>query len=121
MKVRSPEASNLKLYFITHPEFEIDARVMAPSAKRAKTAYLDYLSRNGYIEWWSRSLHRRKLIVKRASGNEDADVVLHYMEGVTDEPEVSAPKTSHLTHMPKTSGYQFDGEQPEFWREETLL
>ena len=110
------EPQPLKIYFITHPEFDIDARVVAPNSKRAKTAYLDFLSRNGYIEWWNRGYHRRRLVVKRATGQEDVDVVLHYLGSAEGIPEKAVPSAPRPSPRPA-----FRRPSSDIWREESLF
>ena len=51
----------------------------APSTKRARTAFLDYMSRNKHIKWSERSEVRRHIKVNKSfPGETEADVVLEY-------------------------------------------
>jgi ribosomal protein S8 len=86
---KSEDRQPIKVYVITDPQFDISALVYAPNTKRAKTVFLDYLTRHGYIDWWTRSKHRPRLIVARATGNEDVEVTLRY--DLEDLPKSSSP------------------------------
>jgi hypothetical protein len=67
-------------YYVTHPNFELSALVSAPSTDKARTAFLDWLERNEYIQRADRQYWRRDMIAHRAEDpvNISADTVLHY-------------------------------------------
>jgi hypothetical protein len=70
------------------------AEVEAASTKHARTAYLDYLSRNNLIDWNERQAWRSKTLAKRMQPGEfKTQVVLDYDAGTIPEVEVSSPPT----------------------------
>lgn len=66
-------------YYVTTPSSSLTAEVEAPDSRHARTAYLDYLSRNGLISWGSRQAIRRQIMTKRMqSGDIQTTVKLSY-------------------------------------------
>lgn len=82
-------------YYVQVPGTEFPtAEVEASSAKHARTAYLDYLSRNNLIGWGDRQSWRPKILAKRMqSGEIKTQVYLDYSAKTIPEAEVSAPPT----------------------------
>jgi len=64
----------------------------APSTKRARTVFLDYLVRNDEIDWSQRGETRKKIkVTKSEEGEMKADVVLDY-ELVGEKEEMGMPE-----------------------------
>jgi len=82
-------------YFVQVPGSEFPtAEVEASSAKHARTAYLDYLSRNNLIGWEDRQGWRSKILAKRMQPGEiKTQVYLDYSAKTIPETEVSLPPT----------------------------
>jgi len=82
-------------YYVQVPGTDFPtAEVEASSSKHARTAYLDYLSRNGQISWKDRQAWRPKIIAKRMQPGEiKTQVFLDYSARTIPEAEVSAPPT----------------------------
>jgi hypothetical protein len=74
-----------------HPEF-LTAEVKAPDARHSRTAYLDFLTRNGYINYSLRSVARKVIkVAKMEPGSIQTAVQLEY--GMAEPPvqELVAP------------------------------
>ena len=80
-------------YYVHIPNSEAPtAEVEASTTKHARTAYLDYLSRNGIIAWQQRQATRKLVKISRMQPGEiQTQVKLEY--GVSEPPvrEVEAP------------------------------
>ena len=75
------------VYYVTHPRIDKTGVVYAPTTEKARTTFLDWLERNGFIGRAHRHLLRRDMIAERIEDpNVPADVVLHYGY---EEPPVS--------------------------------
>jgi hypothetical protein len=71
----------------------------APSTKRARTAFLDYLSRNKHIRWSERGEVRRHIKVNKSfPGELEADVTLEY-DMVTGGEDKSIPPVGEESPM----------------------
>jgi len=83
----------MSTYYVHVPNTEVPtAEVSASSTKHARTAYLDYLSRSGKIDWRDRQLTRKLVKVNKMSPGEiQTQVKLEY--GVKEVPEqlIEAP------------------------------
>jgi len=83
----------MTVYYVHIPGSEAPtAEVDASSTKHARTAYLDYLSRNGTIGWRDRQLTRKFIKVNRMQPGEiQTQIKLEY--GVKEPPveEVEVP------------------------------
>ena len=74
-------------YLASHPEIGLTAQVEAPSTRKARTTYLDYLSRNQLIDWRTRQSYRENIPVKRIDpGEVDVDVELSYSDEGSEPP-----------------------------------
>lgn len=91
-------------YFVQVPGTDFPtAEVEASSSKHARTAYLDYLSRNEYIGWRDRQAWRRKTITKRMQPGEFKTQILLDYDGI---PAVT---TTELVDVPpETAGPAMD-------------
>ena len=68
------------------------AEVSASSSKHARTAYLDYLSRNNLVSWRDRQAIRPKIVTKRMQPGEiQTQVFLDYSAKTIPETEVQVP------------------------------
>ncbi|KKN16920.1 hypothetical protein LCGC14_0971250 [marine sediment metagenome] len=76
-------------YYVTHPNLGFSATVEAPSTEKARTAFLDYLERQGKISRSRRQDLRRNMVADRIAdpGEVMADVNLAY-----GYSEASAPR-----------------------------
>lgn len=87
-------------YYVAVPGSDFPtAEVEASSTKHARTAYLDYLSRNNYIGWRDRQTWRQKTVTKRMQpGEMRTQVQLDYDGKSIAEPEieVEAPGRGEL-------------------------
>jgi len=63
----------------------------APTTKHARTAYLDYLSRNKHISWKDRGEARRMIDITQWQDWMEPDVVLDY-DMVTKDEELGIPE-----------------------------
>ena len=73
------------------------AEVDAPDSRHARTAFLDYLSRNGMLQWGERQAARRLIIAKRMKPGEiKTDIRLDYgvREAKTEELPPPVQETS---------------------------
>ena len=57
-------------YYASIPNFDVTAEIEASDTKHARTSFLDYLSRNGYIDWGQRKVTRKAIILKRVQPGE---------------------------------------------------
>lgn len=84
------------IYYVSHPELEVTALVDAPSTEKARTAFLDYLERQGRVSRADRQYFRRDMIMHRTDSPEDfrADVELNYgyQEGPPSRVMARAPQ-----------------------------
>jgi len=80
-------------YYVHIPNSEAPtAEVEASSTKHARTAYLDYLSRNGIITWQSRQTVRPLIKASRMNpGETQTQVKLEYSLQEVPTREVQAP------------------------------
>lgn len=86
-------------YLVSHPQIDILAEVIAPDSRHARTTYLDYLSRNGIIQWEQRQTVRRAVMTKRVNPGEfQSDVQLRYSQsnGIP-EREIGTPEADWVT------------------------
>jgi len=68
------------------------AEVSASSSKHARTAYLDYLSRNNLVSWKDRQAIRPKIVTKRMQPGEiQTQIFLDYSAKTIPETEVQVP------------------------------
>ena len=79
-------------YYVTHPNMDFSATIEAPSTEKARTAYLDYLERQGL---WSRNRRqelRRNMVADRIMdpGEIQADIQLSY--GYEASPGYKIPR-----------------------------
>lgn len=66
-------------YYVTHPRIDKTGVVYAPATEKARTTFLDWLERNGFIRRAHRHLFRQDMVAERIEDpNVPADVVLHY-------------------------------------------
>lgn len=94
-------------YFVQIPGTDFPtAEVEASSSKHARTAYLDYLSRNEYISWRDRQAWRRKTIAKRVQPGEFKTQVLLDYDGIG-----AVTTTEHLDVPPETAEPAMDMEE----------
>jgi len=69
----------MNVYYVKHSELGKDALVHAPSTEKARTAFLDYLERNGMVSRKDRQSWRKGLITDRVEeGETSAEVELWY-------------------------------------------
>lgn len=80
-------------YYVEAPGSDFPtAEVEASSTKHARTAYLDYLSRNNLIGWRDRQAWRQKIVTKRMQpGEMRTQVLLDYDGKDVPETEVEVP------------------------------
>lgn len=87
-------------YYVAVPGSDFPtAETEASSTKHARTAYLDYLSRNNYIGWGDRQAWRQKIVTKRMQPGEIRTQVLLDYDGksiVEPETEIEAPGRGEL-------------------------
>ena len=70
-------------YYVQVPGTDFPtAEVEASSSKHARTAYLDYLSRNEYIGWRDRQAWRKRIVTKRMQPGEIKTQVLLDYDGI---------------------------------------
>ena len=90
-------------YYVTHPRIDKTAVVYAPATEKARTTFLDWLERKGFIRRAQRHLFRRDMV---AEGIEDpnvpSDVVLNY--GYEEGPSVRYTMEGVLGEQPTTRG-----------------
>jgi hypothetical protein len=100
----------MAVYYVFMPKYiDITAEVDAPDSRHARTAYLDYLSRSGMIQWGERQAARRQIITKRMQPGEiQTDVKLEY--GVREPAKVEELKAP-VTY-PAGVGSEFSGGEP---------
>jgi len=73
----------MSVYYVSHPEFALKAKVDAPSTDKARTTYLDYMERTGVVPRTSRQEIRRGIATKRLGDPSEflADIELDYGYG----------------------------------------
>ena len=117
------------VYYVTHPNLEASAKVDAPSTEKARTTFLDFLERQGYINRADRQYWRRNMVAERLESPEDAmaDIELSYgyeelhprrtqealLEG--EVPYRSQAEILEHRYPEEKAGY---GESEEAYREE---
>lgn len=91
----------MSVYYVSHPEFPLKAKVDAPSTDKARTTYLDYLERTGSVARRFRQSMRKGIATKRLVDSEEitADVNLDYEYGDIEQ----APT---LESIPQVEGAQ---------------
>ena len=97
-------------YYIYIPNSRMPtAEVEATSTRHARTAYLDYLSRNNLIGWGDRQAVRGHIKVNRMQpGEMQTQVKLEYGVGEPPVQEVEAPPTTEPVYVeakPPPKGY----------------
>jgi hypothetical protein len=66
-------------YYVMHPSLGVTSVVYAPSTEKARTTFLDWLERKGYMNRSDRQQLRKNMVAKRLEdSNIQSDVVLHY-------------------------------------------
>lgn len=67
-------------YFVMHPSIGVTAEVYAPATEKARTTYLDWLERRGYINRADRQFYRKNMVAERLEDplSVKADITLHY-------------------------------------------
>jgi hypothetical protein len=66
-------------YYVMHPSLGVTSVVYAPSTEKARTTFLDWLERKGYMNRSDRQQLRKNMVAKRLEdSNVQSDVVLHY-------------------------------------------
>lgn len=102
-------------YYISNPRMEpnITAQAEAPSTKKARTLYLDYLVRNNVISWSERGKVRPFLVVDKMEEDEfPTRVQLSWYKQPEDlEPEMDLSIEPH--EVPQTPISQFEPEELE--------
>ena len=85
-------------YYVSMPGSNFPtAEVLASSTKHARTAYLDYLSRNNLIGWKDRQAWRTKIVTKRMQPGEiQTQVFLDYSASTVPETVVQAPPQTEM-------------------------
>lgn len=70
----------MNTYYVAHPHMKKSAVVHAPTTEKARTTFLDYLERGGYIQRRHRQHWRKDMVAERIEEPERAltDLVLHY-------------------------------------------
>lgn len=70
----------MSIYYVTHPNLGVSAKVEAPATEKARTTFLDYLERHGHINRADRQHWRRNMVAEKMEYPEDvfADIELHY-------------------------------------------
>jgi len=106
----------MAMYWVTHPNLGISAKVDAPATDKARTVFLDWLERNGHIQRSDRQYWRRNMVAERMEYPEDvaADVELHYgyEESGPVEPTGEWGRESVEGRL-QTDRYLQTGEPPE--------
>jgi hypothetical protein len=70
----------VNVYFVTHPNIDLSAKVTAPSTEKARTVFLDYLERVGKLRRSMRGRLRENMVAEkmRDAFSVDADMELAY-------------------------------------------
>lgn len=72
----------MPVYFTYHPEVGLQAQITAPTTRKARTTYLDYLYRNDLIPWRGRQEIKKSIIVDQITAGEvPVDLELTYRTG----------------------------------------
>jgi hypothetical protein len=87
-------------YYVFIPNYQVTAEVDATNSKHARTAYLDYLTRNQLVPWKGRQAIRKSVKVARSEpGQSKVSVHLDYDMG--------------FSHQTKEEEVSLQGEQPQ--------
>jgi len=99
-------------YFVHIPGTEAPtAEVEASNTKHARTAYLDYLSRNNLIGWQDRQAVRERVHVgKMEPGSLRTEIQLDYTAYTAPEQEIEVPP--ELGQVPVEEEYEETPELP---------
>lgn len=75
-------------YYVMHPSLGVTAVVYAPATEKARTTFLDWLERKGYINRSDRQAWRKNMVAEKLEDPQgvSSDVRLHY-----DYQDVSTP------------------------------
>ena len=70
----------MNVYFVTHPNIDLSAKVTAPTTEKARTVYLDYLERVGKLSRSKRGQLRENMVAEKLHDpfSVDADLELAY-------------------------------------------
>lgn len=70
----------MNVYYVTHPNLDLSAKVTAPSTEKARTVFLDYLERVGKLRRSRRGQLRGNMVAEKLqdSFGVDADMELAY-------------------------------------------
>lgn len=70
----------MNYYYVTHPNWSFSAVIEAPTTEKARTAFLDYLERNGHIYRGDRQSWRKDMVAERLEdpAGVSADLRLSY-------------------------------------------
>jgi len=71
---------NENAYYVMHPSLRVTAVVYAPATEKARTTFLDWLERNGYMRRADRQALRKNMVAQRLDDAQgvSSDIVLHY-------------------------------------------
>ncbi len=76
-------------YYVFIPNYQFTAEVDASNSKHAKTAYLDYLTRNNMLSWKQRQAVRKNVrLTKVEPGEMQASVHIDYSMQRSEQPVV---------------------------------
>lgn len=90
----------MPVYFAYHPEVGIQAQVTAPTTRKARTSYMDYLTRNELVPWRGRQEFRKSIILDQIDpGSTPVDVEINYRPG--DQPSVGMVGEDQADFIPE--------------------
>ncbi len=83
----------MPIYYVTHPNVNITAKVSAPATEKARTVFLDYLERQGKAPRKLRQVLRRNMVAERLEDPDTitADIDLSYSYGQEESQELFRP------------------------------
>ena len=107
-----------------HSEFPT-AEVNAPDARHSRTAYLDYLTRNGIIDYSVRGAARKVIkVTKMEPGSIQTSIQLDYGVGNVPTQELTTPSTeprsTTTTTVTTTPQDQYEQTVPQNEYEQTV-
>lgn len=70
----------MSVYYVTHPNIDLSAKITAPSTEKARTTFLDYLERVGKLKRSKRGYLRQNMVAEKMSDafSVESDIELSY-------------------------------------------
>jgi hypothetical protein len=112
----------MSVYYVTHPNIDISAKVTAPSTEKARTVFLDYLERVGKLRRSMRGRLRENMVAEKLQDpfGVEADMELAYGSAGQrgyGRPVSKFDEVLEEVELPKRNDVVYQEPQEETWSE----